>query len=91
MFEPVSEAPEALISIIVGSGSKSGPTERFSSVDQMLALGQRNVQFTSIAGSLRRKGATGKVIAETLLVLNSASSNPLDEMEVNQIAYDGEI
>jgi putative DNA primase/helicase len=87
MFEPISEAPDALINIIRGSGSNTGPSSRFSSVDQMLAPGQRNVQLTSLAGSLRRKGMSVEVIFETLMVVNSSSNNPLHEMEVRQIAY----
>lgn len=87
MFEAISEAPVALLSIIMGSGSKSGPAKRFSSVDQMLAPGQRNVQLTSFGGSLRRKGWSAPDIFEALMVLNSAGSNPLDEFEVRQIAY----
>ena len=48
--------------------------------------GQRNTLFTSLAGSMRRRGATEGAIIAALLELNTTCPTPLPEPELRKIA-----
>lgn len=48
--------------------------------------GQRNARLTSLAGTMRRKGATGQAIESALLQQNLMCDPPLDDREVRNIA-----
>ena len=48
--------------------------------------GQRNVALASLAGSMRRRGATREAIEAALLEQNRTCETPLDDAEVRRIA-----
>jgi putative DNA primase/helicase len=80
----IAEAP-AWISDIVGSGR--GLDSPMPSIPDVIVEGQRNATLTSLAGSIRRRGAPTPVIVAALLEANRLQCRPpLDEDEVRAIA-----
>lgn len=53
----------------------------------LLEVGSRNDVLTSLAGTMRHKGATGDQIYAALRAINATSTDPLGDEEVRSIAY----
>ena len=73
---PLVPIPEWLVTL-----ARQQPPQRVA-----LRPGSRNVDLTSIAGSLRAKGLDATVIAQALTSINQTLSTPLPEAEVLTIA-----
>lgn len=57
-----------------------------SPIPEIISDGQRNATLTSLAGSMRRRGASQGAIEKALLEQNKQCSPPIDEVEVLRIA-----
>ncbi len=55
-------------------------------ISETIPKGKRNADLTSLAGAMRRKGATGKEIYAALVVTNERCEHPLAEPELRAIA-----
>jgi putative DNA primase/helicase len=80
----IAEAPAWISELVGGSRGHDGPTPP---IPDMIVEGQRNAALTSLAGSIRRRGAPTPVILAALLEANRLQCRPpLDEDEVRTIA-----
>ena len=83
---PRAELPEWLLRILV-PGPQQGECENETNVGGQIHDGFRNSRLTSLAGTMRRKGATQRTIEAALLEENRTRCRPpLAEAEVGQIA-----
>jgi hypothetical protein len=59
-----------------------------AAVDEIIPEGQRRSAMLSVAGKLKRTGLTGDEIIPTLRKLNERSRPPLDESDLESVAYE---
>ena len=82
--EGLAAAPAWISELAGGGRGFDGPTPPISDV---IVEGQRNVELTSLAGTMRRRGSPTPVILAALLETNRLQCRPpLDEGEVGRIA-----
>ncbi|HSV92423.1 MAG TPA: phage/plasmid primase, P4 family, partial [Desulfobacterales bacterium] len=82
--EGLAEAPEWIGELVGGSREPDGHAP---SIPELIVEGQRNTTLTSLAGSMRRRGASAEVILAALLEANRLQCRPpLDEREIRTIA-----
>jgi putative DNA primase/helicase len=80
----IAEAPAWIHELAEASRKLSGGA---SAIPELIPEGQRNAVLTSLAGSIRRRGAPEPVIVAALLEANRLQCRPaLDEDEVRTIA-----
>ena len=84
MEDGFAEAPAWIGELVRGGGDLEGPARP---IPDVIVEGQRNATLTSLAGSMRRRGAPEPVILAALLEANRLQCRPpLDEHEVRTIA-----
>jgi putative DNA primase/helicase len=82
--EGIAEAPAWIADLAAGGRRRDGPAQP---IPDVIVEGQRNAKLTSLAGSMRRRGASAPVILAALLEANRLQCRPpLDEDEVRRIA-----
>lgn len=82
--EGLAEAPAWIGELAGGSRERDG---HVPPIPEMIVEGQRNSALTSLAGSMRRRGASAEVILAALLEANRLQCRPpLDERELRTIA-----
>ena len=83
---PLAEMPPWLVALVAEKPSANGhkPAE---ALPERIAEGQRNSTLASLAGSMRRRGASEAAILAALLETNAQQCDPpLDDAEVKRIA-----
>ncbi|MHB9031908.1 MAG: phage/plasmid primase, P4 family [Anaerolineae bacterium] len=80
---PLLTLPGALEELLAAKRVDPGPSTAQGAVIQ---AGSRNVTLTSLAGSMRRRGASPEAIVAALLVENATCNPPLEREEVLTIA-----
>lgn len=79
----IAELPAWLLTLLTAAEER----RNVDPLSSKLAKGERNVQLTSLAGSMRRRGASQEAILAALQVENRARCEPLlDDAEVRRIA-----
>lgn len=84
---PLPDIPEWLLVLMLGRGDGDfGDEHRAPEMPEDVAPGARNSTLASLAGTLRRRGASEQVIFKALAAQNEEWSQPLDITEVAQVA-----
>jgi putative DNA primase/helicase len=87
---PLAEVPEWLLRLARGGGKDAKEAEEARRAQTALGAGlnghRRNDYLTSVAGKLRRVGATAEAILTQLREENAKFSDPLEEKEVRGVA-----
>lgn len=84
---PVAEAPEWLLALVTNPGDGEEGHEPADALPDTIPKGQRNNMLTSLAGSMRRRGASNEAIQAALQAENEARCQPpLPADEVDDIA-----
>jgi Bifunctional DNA primase/polymerase, N-terminal len=60
-------------------------------IDEIIPEGQRRAAMLTVAGKLKRAGLSGDEIIPTLRKLNERCRPPLDELELDSVAYESTI
>ena len=82
---PLAPLPDGVLKVLTSSdGNGRGPAP---SIPEIIAEGARNATLASLAGSMRRRGATATEILAALRVANDERCQPpLEDRELEQIA-----
>jgi len=84
---PIAIPPDWLIALVAGNGRIIPPAKVAEPLPTRIVQGQRNSILTSLAGSMRRRGAPEEAILAALRVTNATRCNPpLPDDEVRRIA-----
>jgi len=84
MGDGFAEAPAWISELVGGGRGLDGPAQP---IPDVIVEGQRNTSLASLAGSMRRRGASAPVILAALLEANRLQCRPpLDQDEVRTIA-----
>ncbi len=88
-FEEIGLAapPDWLLKLLTQKQHKTSPSTSNGNGNGTIPQGRRNAHFTSLAGTMRRKGCDQPAIEKALLEENAAKCNPpLPEDEIQSIA-----